>query len=160
MLCVKRTYRLPCKPTRSAFVVLYVLLFLCYSRPLPFPRIHFGISIPFHIVVMDTVRVRAASPKTSNTQSSRSQPLPPHQHTSGPPLITRNVPTPCVHSLPSSSSANCLPCVLAATTMTRSASCSTLLDEEVSTTIETHHSHLPYCHPRLAFACRNPQHRS
>ena len=30
-------------------------------------------------------------------------------------------------------------------------SCSILSDEEVSTTIETHHRYFPYCHPRLAF---------
>ena len=41
-------------------------------------------------------------PKTSYTQSSRPQPLAPPQHTSGSALITRNVPTLCVHSSPSS----------------------------------------------------------
>ena len=36
--------------------------------------------------------------------------------------------------------------------MTRSMGYSILSDEEASTTVETYHRHLPYCHPRLGFS--------
>ena len=68
-----------------------------------------------------------------------------------PPLIARNVLTLYVHSSPSSPSATCTPSVDAVTTRIQNTSCSIISDEEVSTTVETHHRHLPYCHPRLAF---------
>lgn len=76
------------------------LFFLFVVHSELFPRIHFGISIRSHSVVMDTLKLPKSCPL---------HPLAPPQHGSGPSLITPNVPTLCVHSSPPSPSANCLP---------------------------------------------------
>ena len=97
----------------------------------------FGVSIPFHSFVMGK-----RFQKTFYTRAVPPHPLPPPQHASEPPLITRNVPTLCVHSSPSSPSANCKPCVDPATTSTQSMSCYSLSHEDVSTTVGAHCRHL------------------
>lgn len=89
-------------------------------------------------------------PKGSYMRTGPPSPLSPPQHTSEPPLIARNVLTLYVHSSPSSPSPNCTPSTNPAAIRTRSTSYS-ILSDEVSTTIETHDCHLPYCHPRVAF---------
>ena len=76
------------------------LFFLFVVQSELFPRIHFGISIRSHSVVMDTLKLPKSCPL---------HPLAPPQHSSGPSLITPNVPTLCTHSSPPSPSANCLP---------------------------------------------------
>ena len=73
------------------------LFFLLVMHSELFPCIHFGISIHSH---MDTLKLPKSCPL---------HPLAPPQHTSGPSLITPNVPTLCVHSSPPSPSANSLP---------------------------------------------------
>ena len=108
---------------------------------------------PFHTFVMDT---RWNSfPTTSYMRAAPPNPLSPPQHTSEKPLIARNVPPLYVHSSPSSPSANCTPSADATITRTRSTSCFCLSDEEVLTTVDTHHRHLPYCHARLAIPLSN-----